>query len=300
MNVLNYINSRDIREYLKNIGYCFDSAEIAWLIWRCNNIGIKDKVVGWRELMDSRSDCVVTDDKASLFSILNDMIQTTDEILNMLCSEDYEGEYSCDYGENVYISEALGAEFDSFGDCMNYIMKNKHLTREFVITKSLADMPQTKIKANISCNGEIMNVEFAGDCQLVDKYTGLCDSFSDIIDTYFPLPFKAGDIVSRCGDEIPFVISSVSFSQKTCAMLDITPFEGYSFSEDAGEMFDEYVSNYEYMDIEFYRGCHNRNFDVLCAVSKFVTGDFSLPEFISSYTKILKNGTALASGEFIW
>ena len=43
MDAFRFINSRDIRKYLKEIGYQFSSLEAAWLVWQNRNISLKDK-----------------------------------------------------------------------------------------------------------------------------------------------------------------------------------------------------------------------------------------------------------------
>ena len=43
MDIIRFINSRDIREYLKNRNYPFTALEAAWLIYRCRSATIKEK-----------------------------------------------------------------------------------------------------------------------------------------------------------------------------------------------------------------------------------------------------------------
>ena len=45
MDITRFINSRDIREHLKKIGYQFTSLEAAWLIWQCKNHHVQRYVV---------------------------------------------------------------------------------------------------------------------------------------------------------------------------------------------------------------------------------------------------------------
>lgn len=59
MNILNFINSKDIREHLKAINYAFNSLEAAWLIYQCRNATIKEKHAAWRELIRTMPDCKI-------------------------------------------------------------------------------------------------------------------------------------------------------------------------------------------------------------------------------------------------
>ena len=47
-----YVNSKDIREYLREIGYSFTAQEVAWLIWQCERLTLKKKHDVWQNLMD--------------------------------------------------------------------------------------------------------------------------------------------------------------------------------------------------------------------------------------------------------
>ena len=49
MDICSYINSKPIREYLKDINYEFNSKEAAWLIWQCFSITLEDKHKAWQE-----------------------------------------------------------------------------------------------------------------------------------------------------------------------------------------------------------------------------------------------------------
>lgn len=57
--ILSYINSKDIRQHLKNIQYSFNSAEIAWLIYQCQHLTIEEKHQEWRELISAMPDMAV-------------------------------------------------------------------------------------------------------------------------------------------------------------------------------------------------------------------------------------------------
>ena len=43
MGYSQYINSKDIRTYLKDTGYVFNSLEAAWLIYQCQGISVEQK-----------------------------------------------------------------------------------------------------------------------------------------------------------------------------------------------------------------------------------------------------------------
>ena len=59
MDVFSFINSRDIRDYLKQIEYRFNSLEVAWLIWQCRSMSYEDKKGAWQEVINTMTDCKV-------------------------------------------------------------------------------------------------------------------------------------------------------------------------------------------------------------------------------------------------
>ena len=52
MNILRFVNSKDIREHIRNIGYEFNSLEAAWLIYQCRDATIDEKHKAWNELIE--------------------------------------------------------------------------------------------------------------------------------------------------------------------------------------------------------------------------------------------------------
>ncbi len=59
MDIYSFINSKDIREYLKQIQYQFSSLETAWLIYACRALSFKQKKAEWEQLIISMPDCEV-------------------------------------------------------------------------------------------------------------------------------------------------------------------------------------------------------------------------------------------------
>lgn len=61
MDIFSFINSRDIREYLKIRNYPFTSLEAAWLIYQCRSATIEEKHATWQELIQTMPDCAVAE-----------------------------------------------------------------------------------------------------------------------------------------------------------------------------------------------------------------------------------------------
>ena len=60
MNYDRFINSKDIRDYLRQIGYSFIAPEAAFLVWQCRSATLKEKITAWREIIETMPDCSLT------------------------------------------------------------------------------------------------------------------------------------------------------------------------------------------------------------------------------------------------
>ena len=59
MNIYNFINSRDIAKYLKEINYQFSTLECAWLVWQSRKHTLEQKHTAWQKIIDTMPDCSV-------------------------------------------------------------------------------------------------------------------------------------------------------------------------------------------------------------------------------------------------
>ena len=95
MDILRFINSKDIRKHLKDIDYKFNSLEAAWLIYQCHDATIDEKHKAWNELIDTMPDCKIeeryfTDHQESLHDYLKKYI----EVENKLIKEFYDEKHT--------------------------------------------------------------------------------------------------------------------------------------------------------------------------------------------------------------
>ncbi len=92
MDIFKYINSKDIRDHLKQIGYTFSSLEAAWLIWQCRDLTIKEKHRAWDELIDTMPDCEIperlnTCAQKSLHGFLRRYMEIEDRLIRSFYDE---------------------------------------------------------------------------------------------------------------------------------------------------------------------------------------------------------------------
>lgn len=57
MDIFRFLNSKDIREHLKQLGYSFTAPEAAFLVWQCRSVTLKEKMAAWREIIETMPDC---------------------------------------------------------------------------------------------------------------------------------------------------------------------------------------------------------------------------------------------------
>ena len=60
MDLFRFIDSKDIREHLRQIGYSFIAPEAAFLVWQCRSATLKEKITAWREIIETMPDCSLT------------------------------------------------------------------------------------------------------------------------------------------------------------------------------------------------------------------------------------------------
>ena len=75
MNYDRFIHSKDIRDYLQQIGYSFTAPEAAFLVWQCRNATLKEKIAAWREIIETMPDCSLTRRETEPIGSCHDFLQ---------------------------------------------------------------------------------------------------------------------------------------------------------------------------------------------------------------------------------
>lgn len=87
MNVLQYVNSKDIREYLGETNYQFSALEAAWLIYQSRNTTLEERHHAWKQLISEYPDCPIeerinTVPQGSLHRFLADYMDMENRMLD--------------------------------------------------------------------------------------------------------------------------------------------------------------------------------------------------------------------------
>ena len=268
MDILRFINSRDIREHLKNIGYKFNSLEAAWLIYQCKSAPFKEKHEAWQELIETMPDCRIeeranTAPQKSLHEYLRQYMECESSLHsrfftpteNWFYTVEWYGEGQWHFENKIYKTfEFAQKEFweDFWEDASDYPgFKTRFRKQE-------ADSYRY-IETTFDEDGKIISCELHDD---QDDVSPLLHGVFDGLWFDFPTPFKSGDILCEynssgrecgCG---PFVMTGITpehISKSTRKYGDSTDMNAWGYFIDTnGRIYSEVMFNY--MDLECYRG----------------------------------------------
>lgn len=316
MDILRFINSKDIKEHLKNNSYEFNSLEVAWLIYQCCNATISEKHKAWNELIRTMPDCriekrVNTVPQESLHAFLKQYMELEDKLIN----EFYDEKHADTFDDNkpfVYKVKYIykdGTEYDwdtvfsCFDALYEAIMEPEEDVVSIKCTKMQIDVLDRCPKAAyLTPSFDILrfepgHIENDGES---DLYWGVFEGlWFD-----FPTPFKKGDIVwdpnnpeGLCAS--PFVTTGVCLDgiesdkvkdsrRKNGDTSDMCA-EGYFLDED-GSVYGEVMWNY--MNLEFYNKELTGPKRTLIALSNFLKDEINPALFARAYHQIITAGYA--------
>ena len=294
MDIFRFINSRDVREYLKSRNYPFTSLEAAWLIYQCRCATIKEKHEAWQELIQTMPDCAVaerphTARHESLHQFLKEYIRTEDEILDWFFRDEKDAIYNCEFWK--YAMWCPGGEyFDSFQKCLKAYTDRRLGKMTFKITKQILNSDQCTYVI-FSADNEPLKFDTSwypegGDEILYGVLGGL--------EFDFPTPFTKGDIL--CESEVYemnpslradlFVITDLPACSKNESYRDGCRMKVWGFFlKYDGTL--QYEDMYNYMNLEYFRGELSGKKRILKALSNHIKGEIDVGLFANAYHKIL-------------
>ena len=297
MNVLRFINSKDIREYLKTINYEFNSLEAAWLIYQCKNITIKEKHTAWRELIKIMPDCEIhermnTEPQKSLHMYLRKYIHYEENILEEFFTSTENWIYTVEWLEqdtwftsDKFYKTFEKAQYEFFEEFKDW--EEKYV---YKITKH-----KIESKQYITVHFDKNNVPY--DYAIREYPKELTEALYGVFDGLwfdFPTPFKKGDILCQYdldGKETsgfcrgPFVMKGITpdnVRESTRKNGDASDMNAWGYFQDPdGTIYYEVMHNY--MDLEYYRGELTGKRRILKALSNFIKGKIDIELMCRAY-----------------
>lgn len=294
MDIFRFINSRDIREYLKTQDYHFTSLEAAWLIYQCRSATIKEKHAAWQELIQTMPDYEVAErpyatPHDSLHQFLREYIRIEDEILDWFFREEQDAIYYCEFWEYSMWCPS-GGYYSSFQKCLKAYTDRRLGKMKFKITKQIVN------------SGQSTDVVFSADNDPLEFDTSWFPEGGDEIlfgvlgglEFDFPTPFKKGDILceSETYEMNPslradlFVITDLPARSKNESHRDGCRMKVWGFFlKYDGTL--QYEDMYNYMNLEYFRGEFSGKRRVLKALSNYIKEVIDVALFANAYHKIL-------------
>lgn len=311
MDIFRFINSKDIREYLKNINYQFSSLETAWLIYQCRDATIEEKHRAWEEVIRTMPDCRIekrmnTMPQESLHAFLQEYMQIEDELIDAF-GEDHPSEpwhvnkpfvyrfnYLYDVGEGE--ESTVFSHFDALFELM---AEPKEYITGIQVTKMQIDNTSCSCEARMDPEFHFMEISPRG---LLNEHQA--EIYFEVFFGLwfdFPTPFKRGDIVWNPDRyfEGPLVLEHVNLEGIDCDRIKThirkngdwsdMAYRTYFLSPGEG-VYIETGANY--MDLEYYPKELKDTEQALLPISEFLQGKVGIDYCCQKYHKVF--------GENIW
>ena len=284
MNIYEFVNSRDIREFLQEIDFVPNALESAWLVYQSNNHTIEEKHEAWRWIISNMPDCEVNGKNIETpQKSLHNFLKKYMEIENAIITDFFAHEAGA-----VYTYRALWkSDLEKYDDGTEW-----HKVDSIFATFNEAYADATEDdelaplflefeKKYLGAHGRSICIRMTPDRQPVFLDEEFVLESKEESDLYynvffylrfdFPTPFSKGDII--CPAKVKY---------KNPKAWDATFVVGED-SEDgtpAGYMAeDEYVYReriYSYMDFELLDGEPRTYRRMLLPLSKYLKGEIDL------------------------
>ena len=313
MDIYKFINSRDIREHLKNINYNFSSLEAAWLIWRSKHTLLSEKHKAWNSIIKTMPDCEIgkrfnTEPHHSLHVFLQELVSLQNKQIEIVKRSETGTVFSyslftpgdSDWDEET---EDLSFEFSkcldkAVNECKEYYKYCKDIDlRDYMssckirVKKTWVDSIKRSMVIELNGNGEICEIECYGDMD--EQEDNLVYYGFDGMWFAFPTPFKKGDILkgSNYYDEI-FVFAELDADSEIRERLmkngdcsDMVA-RGYFQDPDNGKIY--YECMHDYMCLEYYRGELSGTKRTLKALSSYLKDEIDIDLYSNAYRTIIE------------
>ena len=309
MDILKYVNSKDVREHLRSIDYKFSASDAAWIVNRCVDLPLDEKISAWNEIMNTMPDCRLVspyngETVESFYSLLKAYIDLKKAYLEDFkkCSADeyYEYRYEYEYRHITHRHLYIGP-YNSYVKCISDICKDIDTGKGIIgccVRKSRFATLECTFSM-YSLDGKLLDVE-GRDLKGYDKdeYYRITYLFINMWPD-IPVPFKKGDLLRyashECQDDERVTVMN---ELRTCSKDDIDT----SGEEDKiKHLFGYYQTNigslcekatwghhidFEYCPEEDLKGEQK----ILVSLSHYLKGDIPLECFVNDYHLIMLKG----------
>ena len=227
MDLYNLVNSVDIREYHKNIGYKYNSLEAAWLVYQCQSLTIPEKHDVWQWIVSNMPDVEVTNCRrfepfkgVSLHRIITDYVDMQKRFIENFKAGfsggfyTYQSNFKGSDGIYSFSNSDYEGFFSSWDKCVDHVLKNEDSEETNRVRIVLVKPDEGELHSHkygyieIDLQGRIVDVATRTE----NEYETDLDYFFEAIWFEFPVPFKRGDIVyvkNIWGREVPVALTDI-------------------------------------------------------------------------------------------
>lgn len=212
IDIYSFIDSKDIREYNRQLGTKFTPIEQAVIIYNCDSVTVEEKLTAWHELLDTYTEeefeiinlpdgGKVTNRDIMLNNTYRQMTEiTVNGFEKALLLKNKTENFS--YLARIYAdgnsADCDESEFSDYDKAYEYLCNSKK--REFLDYGEKLNLTINYAMRVISLdesNNDMTEFIFDNDFRMTNIYfwTGKENYGLDMIYIYLPLPFKKGDII---------------------------------------------------------------------------------------------------------
>ena len=284
MKAIDFVNSKDIREYWEEIGYESSALESAWLIWQGKNQSLNEKHLAWSNLIDSSTDCSIPAGafdlpQKSLHNFLSRYIEIDEELIKAFYTEGDHAVFSYrmyfdDDGDREWYNEP--AMFNTFEEAYEHAKDGGEPPHpnfiEFVKTYIGSEGKQIFVRFNLE--KEIVRVDESDYLTDSKDYEIFQEVFRNM-SFAFPIPFKKGDIVSTTRG----LYTRPSYSGGTYVFENVVTEDNCTFVTGYGvdgNGVAYYHRDHDYMDLVRNVTPLINEDKMLLPISKYLSGEIDL------------------------
>lgn len=317
MDIYNFINSKAISAYCREIAHQFTPIEMAYLVHENDSINVKQKHEAYNEIIADYPDMEVAERPwIPYFNSLHTFLQIYAETENRYLSVFYNEESNCVYsykvqysGDDNYCED--GRLFLDFKTCYSALkididdmIESYKMYDHEIVPLSIVVRKQW-LNTDEYGQGKYMSIAIDYDnnpIQIIDTPTDIIAEDNEILLAFdalwieVPTPFKKGDILvtrsKRPSDNQPFVLEWIPYweeDERTASIVDylrkngdISDFATSIYGQDKdGTTWSDHGPCY--LEMEYYEKELTGPQKFLIAVSNHIKGELPLELLIRSY-----------------
>ncbi len=291
MDLCRFVNSRDIREHLREMNYEFNSKEAVWLVYHSREATVKERLEACRYITGEMMDTPLghTEHYSGKYKMAHQLARDysviLEHFLEMLSETDDRAFYSYRIEGVRGDWEEYAIPYSSFQKCIETLKEEagESVFSGYYVTKRWIDHEKQSLVFVFDRNDELVDVEYP------EEYNDdeLKECFREL-GIHLPTPFKKGDILVMYDHGDPERMTEYVVVEEMPVWSDRSDnpdmiIKGCAYCE--GFLIDDHTMM-PYTEYERYLGL-NGDAEILEWISNHIKGEISLEKLLNAYRKIL-------------